>query len=72
MTSNSADCPSGNVTPMTEPQPAIILGITATATASVTRGPETLRRIAAGELNPDGTPATRDEPGRDGDDDAHP
>lgn len=48
-------------------KPAVILGVTAEVSLGVTRGPETLRRIAAGELNPDGTPVEK-EPGDQDDD----
>lgn len=39
----------------------IVAVVRAEASAEVIQGPETLRRIAAGELNPDGTPVTRDD-----------
>lgn len=39
----------------------IVAVVRAEASAEVIQGPETLRRIAAGELNPDGTPVARDD-----------
>lgn len=42
------------------PRGGIIGELRAEASASVSRGAHTLARIAAGELNPDGTPAGKD------------
>lgn len=40
-----------------QPEGGVVGVLRAEASATVTRGPETLARIAAGELNPDGSVA---------------
>lgn len=58
---------------MSEEQPrgGVVGVLRAEASATVTFGPETLARIAAGELNPDGTPVNP-EPDEDEDEDGEP